>query len=413
MGCIGSHLSQLITSSSTLDREVHLTRRRSIFPVLNVDELGRHFSPGKLEVTESDLVLHINGKPSLTWPLRWLRRYGYDNDLFSFEAGRRCPTGAGIYAFKCSHAQTLFELLQAKIQGNPHALPLIPSHPLPPTTPAQTAQGTHISPLSMSPTFDYVNISENQQRNNNFGAEDPPEPLEVGENGHPLYMNVDSQPAAPSVQSMANGNVRRHRKLGNGSTPSAPLLYHNNELSFERTGPPASVLYTNVNCSPKAPGLSPESSIRPEVNYAELDLEQSLENSRSRSRSEMDRSVLRLKSTRSYGSDPLSPPSPTHTLIVTKTSVTSATTSTTTSSFGDPTLSDPRGELVGTEAGKLGYATIDFDRTAALSVVTRAKIKLDFHSSSTEREEESEEVSTSLTTTTTAIRKTRHNSTAL
>ena len=34
------------------------------------------------------------------WPLKSLRRYGADEDVFSFESGRRCPMGEGIFAFK-------------------------------------------------------------------------------------------------------------------------------------------------------------------------------------------------------------------------------------------------------------------------------------------------------------------------
>ena len=34
------------------------------------------------------------------WPLKSLRRYGADDDVFSFESGRRCPMGEGIFAFK-------------------------------------------------------------------------------------------------------------------------------------------------------------------------------------------------------------------------------------------------------------------------------------------------------------------------
>ena len=43
-------------------------------------------------------------------------RYGFDSELFSFESGRRCPTGPGIYAFKCKRAEALFNLLQEYIQ---------------------------------------------------------------------------------------------------------------------------------------------------------------------------------------------------------------------------------------------------------------------------------------------------------
>lgn len=83
---------------------------------MNVDELFQHVSPGQLEVTESELILYQRGNAATKWPLRSLRRYGFDEEIFSFESGRRCPTGSGIYAFRCRRAEQLFNLLQHNIQ---------------------------------------------------------------------------------------------------------------------------------------------------------------------------------------------------------------------------------------------------------------------------------------------------------
>lgn len=88
----------------------------NIFQVMNVDELGQSVSPGRLELTEAELVLHQKGKTPTRWPLRCLRRYGFDAEIFTFESGRRCPTGPGIYAFRCQRAEQLFNLLQQHIQ---------------------------------------------------------------------------------------------------------------------------------------------------------------------------------------------------------------------------------------------------------------------------------------------------------
>lgn len=86
------------------------------FRVYNVDSQGMELNPGKIQVAASDLILYQRGKEPIHWPLRCLRRYGFDAELFSFESGRRCPTGPGIYAFKCRHAETLFNLVQESIQ---------------------------------------------------------------------------------------------------------------------------------------------------------------------------------------------------------------------------------------------------------------------------------------------------------
>ncbi|XP_063990642.1 fibroblast growth factor receptor substrate 2 [Diachasmimorpha longicaudata] len=88
----------------------------NIFQVMNVDDLGNLITPGRLEVTESEIVLYQRGRQAVKWPLRCLRRYGYDSEIFTFESGRRCSTGPGIYAFKCRRADQLFNLVQTNIQ---------------------------------------------------------------------------------------------------------------------------------------------------------------------------------------------------------------------------------------------------------------------------------------------------------
>ncbi|KAI1286887.1 Fibroblast growth factor receptor substrate 2 [Halotydeus destructor] len=88
-----------------------------IFKVINVDDHGTEINCGNIEITSNDLILHQRGKSSILWPLRSLRRYGFDSELFSFECGRRCQTGPGIYAFRCSQAEQLFNALQEAIQS--------------------------------------------------------------------------------------------------------------------------------------------------------------------------------------------------------------------------------------------------------------------------------------------------------
>lgn len=67
-------------------------------------------------MTSTNLTLYRKRKPPTQWPLQCLRRYGYENDTFIFEAGRRCDTGEGIYSFRCARADVLFQLLQDYIQ---------------------------------------------------------------------------------------------------------------------------------------------------------------------------------------------------------------------------------------------------------------------------------------------------------
>lgn len=61
-----------------------------------------------------DYEFHINSmnfclvdkktkKPLFIWPYRYLRRYGKSNDIFQFEAGRKCRSGKCMCGFVSTH----------------------------------------------------------------------------------------------------------------------------------------------------------------------------------------------------------------------------------------------------------------------------------------------------------------------
>lgn len=88
----------------------------NMYRVINVDDAGTALWSGQLSISRTELTLFRKHKEPTQWPLKCLRRYGYDNDVFTFEAGRRCTTGEGIYAFRCRHAESLFRTVQNYIQ---------------------------------------------------------------------------------------------------------------------------------------------------------------------------------------------------------------------------------------------------------------------------------------------------------
>ncbi|KAM9814669.1 fibroblast growth factor receptor substrate 2-like [Syngnathus typhle] len=98
--------------SSCPDKELIADNHQSKFKVVNVDDDGNELGAGVMELTDGELVLHTHRRDDVRWPYLCLRRYGYDSNLFSFESGRRCQTGQGIFAFKCARAEEIFNMLQ-------------------------------------------------------------------------------------------------------------------------------------------------------------------------------------------------------------------------------------------------------------------------------------------------------------
>ncbi|KAL8213663.1 UNVERIFIED_CONTAM: hypothetical protein K2H54_001247 [Gekko kuhli] len=100
------------------DKENAPDNHRNKFKVINVDDDGNELGSGIMELTDTELILYTRKRDSVKWHYLCLRRYGYDSNLFSFESGRRCQTGPGIFAFKCARAEELFNMLQEIMQNN-------------------------------------------------------------------------------------------------------------------------------------------------------------------------------------------------------------------------------------------------------------------------------------------------------
>ncbi|XP_075456388.1 fibroblast growth factor receptor substrate 2 isoform X1 [Ascaphus truei] len=100
------------------DKDASPDNHQNRFKVINVDDDGNELGSGVMELTETELILYTRKRDSVKWPYLCLRRYGYDSNLFSFESGRRCQTGQGIFAFKCARAEELFNMLQEIMQNN-------------------------------------------------------------------------------------------------------------------------------------------------------------------------------------------------------------------------------------------------------------------------------------------------------
>jgi len=57
------------------------------------------------------LVDPATGRIGGVFPLRYLRRYGRDEGLFTFEAGRKTATGPGLFGLITADASHIFRLV--------------------------------------------------------------------------------------------------------------------------------------------------------------------------------------------------------------------------------------------------------------------------------------------------------------
>ena len=88
----------------------------NMFHVTSISDDKRLGDKGMMQVTDSELIYtDRRTATSWKWPLKFLRKYGCDGEVFSFEAGRKCPGGEGLYAFSAKRASQIFDMVARNI----------------------------------------------------------------------------------------------------------------------------------------------------------------------------------------------------------------------------------------------------------------------------------------------------------
>lgn len=112
------------TSSQTIekDNDLYCTSGEGVFSVKVVEtEASKRCRlearAYTLVVAAMDIKLMDNDVVMFTWPYRYIRRYGYRDGKFTFEAGRKCESGEGSFRLEHRNQQEIYRCISSKMKS--------------------------------------------------------------------------------------------------------------------------------------------------------------------------------------------------------------------------------------------------------------------------------------------------------
>lgn len=113
MGCINTKEDLREIQSNSVIRSSNVYRVNAC----RISADAETIQNGYLELSPKELTFLPDMGETIKWALQHLRRYGCTSDVFSFEAGRRCMSGPGIYTFRMQNAENMHRLFQSYINS--------------------------------------------------------------------------------------------------------------------------------------------------------------------------------------------------------------------------------------------------------------------------------------------------------